>query len=81
MVNKFLDVVEDEIKLQSEVYIVVIAQIENSKSKIENRIMPSRLFSFALMNITNFDMISSLISSIVRANNRKPSKSNTHDSE
>ena len=75
---KILDVIEDKMEFQAKVYIVVITQIENSKAKIEERIIPSRFFSFMMMNITNFNMVRMLVSSIIRANNREPSQSNAH---
>ena len=42
--GKILDIIEDKIEFQAKVYIVVITQIENSKAKIEERIIPSRFF-------------------------------------
>ena len=76
-----LDIKEDKIKFQSEIYGIVITAVEDSKTKIEERI-PSRssiIREFA--NISDFQVIMMLVFNIIDTNDSKPKKSNGHNSK
>lgn len=75
------DIVQDKIKFQSEIYSIVIAKVENSKSKIEIRKKPYRRAITSLSDISNFKVITRFVSRVINAKNSKPNKSNAHDSK
>ena len=75
------DIVQDKIKFQSEIYSIVIAKVENSKSKIEIRKKPYMRAITSLSDISNFKVITRFVSRVINAKNSKPNKSNAHDSK
>ena len=65
------DIVQDKIKFQSEIYSIVIAKVEKSKSMIEIRKKPYRRAITSLSDISNFKVTTRFVSRVINAKNSK----------
>ena len=76
-----LNIIEQKIKLQFEVSIVVIAELKNSKTKAKERIPSNNMAILSFAGITDIKVVMMFVFRIINTNNCKPNKSNTHDSK
>ena len=76
-----LDIKEDKIEFQSEIYVIVITAVEDSKTEIKKRISPRGSIIREFTNISNFQVIMMLVFNIIDTNDSKPKKSNGHNSK
>ena len=76
-----LNIIEQKIKLQFEVSIVVIAELKNSKTKAKERISSNNMTILSFAGITDIKVVMMFVFRIINTNNCNPNKSNAHDSK